>query len=219
VFLRPREGGKLILERMEVSAFASNCYLLGCPETREGFVIDPGSEGASIIKRLQELELAVKFIINTHGHIDHVGANAELKKEFAVPLVGHEADKTLYRSPQATLALFMGQGKLAPVDQAVREGDVLTAGTLDLKVLETPGHTPGGISLALKDGGAIFTGDTLFAGSIGRTDLPGGSFSQLIESIKTKILVYPDDTKVFPGHGPSTTVGEEKRYNPFLTRI
>jgi len=205
----------LIVERLEVGPFAANCYLVACAETKEAVIIDPGAEGRRIIKRVHELGLKVKYIINTHAHIDHVGANAEVKEAFNVPVLVHTDDAPLLRSPQASMALFMGQSKVTPPDWTLQEGDVLEAGTLRIKVLETPGHTPGGISLDIN--GVLFTGDTLFAGSIGRTDFPGGSFRQIIKSIKEKLLSYPDDTRVFPGHGPPTSVGYERLYNPFLT--
>ena len=205
----------MILERLEVGPFASNCYLVACAETKEAVIIDPGAEGRRIIKRVHDLGLKVKYIINTHAHIDHVGANAEVKEAFNAPVLVHAADAPLLRSPQASMALFMGQSKVTPPDWTLEEGDLLEAGTLRIKVLETPGHTPGGISLDIN--GVLFTGDTLFACSIGRTDFPGGSFRQIIKSIKEKLLSYPDDTRVFPGHGPPTSVGDERLYNPFLT--
>ena len=205
----------MIVERLEVGPFAANCYLVACAETKEAVIIDPGAEGRRIIKRVHDLGLKVKYIINTHAHIDHVGANAEVKEAFNAPVLVHAADAPLLRSPQASMALFMGQSKVTPPDWTLEEGDLLEAGTLRIKVLETPGHTPGGISLDIN--GVLFTGDTLFAGSIGRTDFPGGSFRQIIKSIKEKLLSYPDDTRVFPGHGPPTSVGDERLYNPFLT--
>ncbi len=205
----------MILERLEVGPFAANCYLVACAETKEAVIIDPGAEGRRIIKRVHDLGLKVKYIINTHAHIDHVGANAEVKEAFNAPVLVHAADAPLLRSPQASMALFMGQSKVTPPDWTLEEGDLLEAGTLRIKVLETPGHTPGGISLDIN--GVLFTGDTLFACSIGRTDFPGGSFRQIIKSIKEKLLSYPDDTRVFPGHGPPTSVGDERLYNPFLT--
>jgi len=198
-----------------VGPFAANCYLVACAETKEAVIIDPGAEGRRIIKRVHDLGLKVKYIINTHAHIDHVGANAEVKEAFNAPVLVHAADAPLLRSPQASMALFMGQSKVTPPDWTLEEGDLLEAGTLRIKVLETPGHTPGGISLDIN--GVLFTGDTLFACSIGRTDFPGGSFRQIIKSIKEKLLSYPDDTRVFPGHGPPTSVGDERLYNPFLT--
>jgi glyoxylase-like metal-dependent hydrolase (beta-lactamase superfamily II) len=188
---------------------------VACAETKEAVIIDPGAEGRRIIKRVHDLGLKVKYIINTHAHIDHVGANAEVKEAFNAPVLVHAADAPLLRSPQASMALFMGQSKVTPPDWTLEEGDLLEAGTLRIKVLETPGHTPGGISLDIN--GVLFTGDTLFACSIGRTDFPGGSFRQIIKSIKEKLLSYPDDTRVFPGHGPPTSVGDERLYNPFLT--
>lgn len=205
----------MLLERMEVGLFATNCYLVACPETKEAVIIDPGAEGDRILQRVQDLKLKVRYVLNTHAHIDHIGANEQLRKALRVPLLAHEADLPRYHSPQTGLALFMGKVEVAPPDRFLREGDNLQVGTLQIRVLETPGHSPGGIILEIN--GALFVGDTLFAGSIGRTDFQGGSFPQLIQSIKDKILSYPDDTKVYPGHGPPTTVGDERRYNPFLT--
>lgn len=205
----------MLLEILEVGPFAANCYLVGCPKSKEAVIIDPGAEGMRIIRRVQELGLKIKYIINTHGHIDHIGANAEVRDAFGAPLLVHAADAPLLSSPQAGMALFMNKGRQTPPDSTIREGDILEAGTLRIKVLETPGHTPGGISLDIN--GVLFTGDTLFAGSIGRTDFPGGSYRQLIDSIMRKLMVYPDDTPVFPGHGPSTSIGDERLYNPFLS--
>ncbi len=204
----------MILERLEVGPFISNCYLIGCPHTLEGLIIDPGAEGPRIIKRVAALKLKIKYIINTHGHIDHSGANSEVKAALEAPLLVHGADAPLYRSPQASISFSMGSGKVAAPDYFIKGNEQLQVGTLAIKVLETPGHTPGSISLDLAR--ILFTGDTLFAGSIGRTDLPGGSYRQIIASIRSKLLIYPDSTEVFPGHGPPTTIGDERRYNPFL---
>ncbi len=200
---------------MEVGAFAANCYLVVCPETKEGVIIDPGAEGKYIIKQVEKTGMTVKYILNTHGHIDHVGSNGEVQNAFQVPVLIHEKDASMFQSPQASLAIFTGKGKLKPPDITFKEGDEFEVGGLTVKVLETPGHTQGSVTLDI--GGCLFTGDTLFAGSIGRTDLPGGSYRQILESIKNKILAYHDDTVVYPGHGPATTVAEERRYNPFLT--
>lgn len=204
----------MLLERMEVGPFATNCYLIACPETKEAVIIDPGDEGMRIVKRVQELKLRVQYVVNTHAHIDHIGANEEVREALEVPLLAHAAELSRYRSPQASLALFRGRVEAEPPDRHLKGGEILQVGTLKIKVLETPGHSPGGITLDIN--GVLFVGDTLFAGSIGRTDFPGGSYPGLIQSIKEKILTYPDDTEVFPGHGPPTTVGDERRYNPFL---
>ncbi len=204
----------LQIEKMEVGAFAANCYLVACKETRYGVIIDPGAEGKQIIKQVERMGMTVKYIMNTHGHIDHVGSNMEIKNAFDVPVLVHEKDAAMFRSPQASLAIFTGKGKLKPPDQTFQEGDEFQVGRLTIRILETPGHTPGSVTLDIN--ARLFTGDTLFAGSIGRTDLPGGSYRQIIDSIKQKILVYRDDTVVYPGHGPLTTVEEERQFNPFL---
>lgn len=204
----------MILKRMEVGSFAANCYVLACDETKEGVVVDPGADAKRIVKMVEDAQVKVKYIINTHGHVDHVGANDEVRQAFSVPILIHEADAEMCKNPHASLSTFIGKKELAEPDQLFKEGDTFTVGNLTIKVIETPGHTKGSVTLLA--GGKLFSGDTLFSGSIGRTDLPGGSFDEIISSIKEKLLVFPDDTEVYPGHGPETTVGAEKKYNPFL---
>lgn len=204
----------MILRVLEVGAFAANCYIVGCPKTREGVVIDPGAEGPQILRAVEDENIEVKYIINTHGHVDHVGGNADIKEATGAPLLIHREDGEMCRKPHASLSIFAGKIKLSEPDRLLEEGDELDVGTLTFRVIHTPGHTRGGISLLVDN--AVFTGDTLFAGSIGRTDLPGGSYRQIIASIKEKILPLPPGTLVYPGHGPASTVEEEKGTNPFL---
>jgi hydroxyacylglutathione hydrolase len=204
----------LLLRRMEVGPFAANCYLVACGQTKEAVIIDPGADARQILSMVAGEKVTVKYIINTHGHVDHVGANEDIRKALGVPILIHENDGEMSKKPHASLSAFVGKMKLAEPDTLLKDGDKLTVGTLVFTVIETPGHTKGSITLALD--GALFTGDTLFAGSIGRTDLPGGSFREIISSIKEKLLVYADDTVVYPGHGPESTIGEERKYNPFL---
>lgn len=202
----------MIFRCLEVGLLSTNCYLVGCPDTLEGFVIDPGFEAKRILQEIKQLGLKICSIINTHGHGDHIGANAQVKEATGAQLLLHEADLNIYRNPGFGLAQLVG--RQPEPDRYLTAGEVLMAGSVRLQVLETPGHTPGGISLLTA--GAIFSGDTLFAGSVGRTDLAGGSFEQLLKSIREKIMVLPEDTLVYPGHGPSSTVGREKATNPFL---
>jgi glyoxylase-like metal-dependent hydrolase (beta-lactamase superfamily II) len=199
---------------MEVGSFAANCYLLACEETRQGVIIDPGAEARAILELVAREKVKIQYIINTHGHIDHVGANEEVRQALDVPLLVHEADGEMCKKPHASLSAFVGKLRLAAPDRLLNDGEKITVGNLTIEVIATPGHTRGSVSLFA--GGALFTGDTLFAGSIGRTDFPGGSFEQIIRSIKERLLIFPDDTPVYPGHGPRTTIGEEKKYNPFL---
>jgi hydroxyacylglutathione hydrolase len=191
----------MIVKRFAVGWLSTNCYVVGCEETREAAVIDPGMESEKeteqILNFIKQNGFRIKYIINTHGHPDHTAGNAVIKEATGAPILIHESNSEHVQA-----------------DRKLRDGDVLQGGTFKLFVLHTPGHTPDGISL-LGDN-VVFTGDALFAGSVGRTDFVGGSFQELIRSIKTKLLCLPDSFKVYCGHGPSTTIGDEKKYNPFL---
>ena len=208
----------MILDQLVVSPFQSNCWIFGCDETREGVVIDPGDEAESILESVQNHGLTIKYLIHTHGHLDHVGATAAVQRETKGLTLIHEADQIMLDNLPAQAALFGGGDPEIPtVDQYIKEGDLISFGRYVLSVIETPGHSPGGICLKLegKEQG-VFAGDTLFRGSIGRTDLWGGSYEQLMDSIRDQLLPLDDDTPVSPGHGPQTTIGAEKRNNPFL---
>lgn len=211
----------MIILRLEVGMILTNCYIVGCEKTREAAVIDPGGDAASILRAAEQHQLKITHIINTHGHVDHIGANRRIKEETGAELIIHEGDAEMLTSAGRNLSLFSGVLITGPAaDRTVKEGDIIKIGeTVELEVIHTPGHTAGGMSLkTVVDGKTvIFVGDTLFYGSIGRTDFPGGSYRQLIESIKKKLLVYDDDTLIYPGHGPYTTIGFERRNNPFLT--
>lgn len=202
-------------EKLEVGGLATNCYIVWCEKTKQAAVIDPGGDAPAILAIVRENGLTVKAIINTHGHADHIGAVNAIRQATGAPLLIHAADADLLTSSFRNLSTYIGPGiTCAPADQLLKEGDTVTFGTVSLTVIETPGHTPGGI--CLKGDGVLFSGDTLFAESIGRTDFPGGSYSQLIINIKEKLMLLPDDCKVYPGHGPDTTIGWERKMNPFI---
>ncbi|MFP4158603.1 MAG: MBL fold metallo-hydrolase [Desulfosalsimonas sp.] len=205
----------MILKALAVGPIMANCYILGCERTKSAAVIDPGEEADKILMKLAEDKLTLKYIINTHGHFDHVGGNSQLKNASGAELVIHKADEPMLAELGRAAASFgLSAENSPPPDKTVDEGDVISFGDISLKVLHTPGHSPGGISLLTDK--MVFVGDSLFAGSIGRTDLPGGDYNTLITSIKTKLLSLDEDTKVYTGHGPATTIGQEKRVNPFL---
>lgn len=206
----------LILECLVVPPFESNCWILGCSATQAAVVIDPGDE-AGILHTLQARKLAVKYLIHTHGHLDHVSATAAIQQQTGAPVLIHEADQILLDNLERQGTMF---GLTAPapptVDRYISEGDRINWGKDTLSVIETPGHSPGGICLHLEREKILFAGDTLFQDSIGRTDLWGGDYEQLLDSIRDKLWQLDDDTIVCPGHGPRTTIGREKRENPFL---
>jgi len=205
----------MILEQLEVGPIMANCYIVGCPDTLQAAVIDPGGDADRILNNLKARSLTVKYLINTHGHFDHVGGNKQMKLATSAPILIHEGDMHMLSSLTSAAASFGLSAENSPApDQIVSDGDRLQVGNLAMKVIHLPGHSPGGI--AILTGGSVFVGDTLFAGSIGRTDLPGGNYEQLIENVRKKLFVLPDDTRVYCGHGPATTIGREKRFNPFF---
>jgi hydroxyacylglutathione hydrolase len=205
-----------IFERRPVGPLQCNCYIVGDPETREAIVIDPGDEAEVLADVLVEKQLRVTAIVATHAHFDHIVAAEHLRQVTGAPFYLHEADAPLLDWMQTSGRIFLGVDLPPPpdVDERPTEGDVLEAGKVRLEVLHTPGHSPGSISLVADEG--VFCGDTLFAGSIGRTDLPGGDSQQLLDAIARKLFAFDEDMAVHPGHGPSTTLGEERRYNPFV---
>lgn len=205
----------MMLIRLVVGPLQVNCFIIADEKTREAVVIDPGDDPQDILRVIKEKELKVKYIVNTHGHFDHVGANRAVKDATGAEILFHEADAALLAAaPRQSAVYGIAAVPSPPADRFIKHGDIITAGEVSLKVLHTPGHSPGGISLL--EQGMVFTGDALFAGSIGRTDLPGGDLMTLIRSIKTNLMALPDDTNVFSGHGPASTVGDERRENPFL---
>lgn len=226
----------LIHEIIPVGMLQCNCSIVGDPRTREAVVIDPGDEIDRIVAVLARHRLAVKAIVSTHAHIDHVGGLKRLRDETGAPVLMNEGDVPMYQDMEMQ-AQFLGVAPppLARIDNLLNEGDRIRWGNYEARVLHTPGHSAGSISLYLPFSAEahegkgnrivppnatetpwLFAGDTLFAGSIGRTDLWGGSYPEIIRSIRTKLLSLPEDTIVFPGHGPSTTLREERETNPFL---
>lgn len=233
----------LIHITIPVGILHCNCSIIGDPVTREALVVDPGDEVTRILDLIGRHRLTVKAIVSTHAHIDHIGGLSKLHQYTGAPVLMHRDDLPLYQAMDMQAA-FLGilPPELADIDQLLKEGDVLRWGSFEAQVIHTPGHTPGSVSLYLPhdagrvtvpgEGGKIavpdesgkiavhapqlFSGDTLFAGSIGRTDLWGGSMDKIMESLRTKLMHLPDETVVYPGHGPVTSIGKERELNPFL---
>ena len=200
---------------MVVGPIQANCFILGCEKTKEAVVIDPGDEANRILSGLQKKGLELKYIINTHGHFDHVGGNKALKDKTGAPILIHRAEAPMLDHLAESAAVWgMRIENSPPADRLLEDGDQITFGEITLEVIHTPGHSLGGIALFTPND--LFVGDTLFAGSIGRTDFPGGDYDTLIASVRKRLFVLSDDVRVFPGHGPETTIGTEKKYNPFF---
>ena len=203
-------------EALVVGPLETNCYVVYCQDSLECAVVDPGAEADRIFQLIARKSLKPALILNTHGHIDHIGANKDIKEKFNIPLYIHSADSPMLENvQQSEMAIFLGAMDSPSPDHLLNDGDKIKIGESFLRVIHTPGHSPGSVSF-LGDG-FLLSGDTLFLGGVGRTDLPGGSWKDIESSIKNKILTMPDEMIVLPGHGPFTTVGQEKRANPFIT--
>lgn len=205
----------MILEKVTTGEFQSNCYILGT-EKKNAIIIDPGAEYSEIKTRINRYKLRPIFIINTHGHIDHIGCN----NEFGLPVYIHKKDKELLFSPELNLSKFLSSAFVLDCQvKTLEDKEEISLDEITLEVIHTPGHTPGSICLYLKKREILFTGDTLFKDGIGRTDFPLGDEKQLLDSIKKRLLVFPESTNILSGHGPDSVLREEKRSNPFLCRI
>ena len=204
------------INRLIVGPIQANCYVVYEEKTKEALVIDPGAEGTRIYQEIEDLGLKVKYIVNTHGHLDHIGGNEVLKKATGAQLCIHQADSAMLTNPKNNFSFFSGKGEVRSpeADEFVQDGDILEVGELQFQILHTPGHSLGGICIVGE--GVCFSGDTLFTESVGRTDLPGGSTEELLTSIREKLLGLAEETIVYPGHGPQTTIGHEKKANPYL---
>jgi len=209
----------MIHEILPVGPLQCNCSVIGDESTREAMVIDPGDEIGDVLALIRKHNLQVKQIVITHAHIDHVGGAMKLRSATGAPILLNQSDYALLKmiDMQAVWVGMAPPGKVE-IDHSVGQADRVRAGSLDADVIHTPGHTEGSICLYFPAEKKLIAGDTLFAGSIGRTDLPGGSFQKIINSLHEKVLALPDDTIVVPGHGPLTTIGEERESNPFLTK-
>ena len=206
----------MFLLTLPVGALSTNCYILACENTLEAAIIDPGDEPDRILNQINENKLTIKYIINTHGHWDHIGAVESIKNKVGAEILIHKEDNHMLQDEHKNLAGLLGITEPAPkADMLLKEEDTIEVGdSIKLNVLHTPGHTPG--SMCLLSDNCIFTGDTVFTGSVGRTDLPGGSYETIVDSVRNKIKILPDELVVYPGHGPKTTIKAEKENNPFF---
>lgn len=200
---------------LQVGKVDCNCYIVWCEDTGEGIVIDAGGDAGRILDAVKEENLKIRQILCTHGHFDHIEGLSELTESLPVPIALHPGDRELYENlPQQGMLFGLRLQGTPPFQKLLQHGDMILFGNCRLEVLHTPGHTKGGVCFS--GGGAVFSGDTLFAESVGRTDLPGGSMAELIHSIETQLMRLPDETVVYPGHGEATQIGFERRHNPFL---
>ncbi|HBI48145.1 MAG TPA: hydroxyacylglutathione hydrolase [Smithella sp.] len=208
----------MFVKQIQVSPMAVFAYLVGDPITGDALVIDPAADIKGIIAEAKKNNLKINYIVNTHSHVDHISGNTEMQKATGAKIIVHEDDAIMLTHTPAMILKMFGAKASPPADILVKDGDIISVGNVELKVIHTPGHSPGGISLYTP--GYVFTGDTLFVEAVGRTDLPGGSSQTMYKAIKEKLFCLPEDTKVMPGHNygrmPTSTIGHEKTCNPFV---
>jgi glyoxylase-like metal-dependent hydrolase (beta-lactamase superfamily II) len=208
----------MFLKQMQVGQMAVFAYLIGDTDTGDGLVIDPAANTDGLINIAKEAGITIRYIVNTHSHVDHIAGNAEMKSKTGAEIIIHKEDADSLSSTPGMFLKMFGAKPSPPADKTVKEGDTIDVGKISLKVIHTPGHTPGGMCLYVPD--YVFTGDTLFVGGVGRTDLPGGSWKIMSDSIRKKLLTLPEKTIILPGHNyggaPYSTIGKEKETNPFL---
>ena len=210
------QNNEITVEGFEVGPFLVNTYIVGCRTTNRAAIVDPGAEGEYLVQRCRDLGFTVQFIVNTHGHIDHILENGYLKQQTGAPIIIHPLDAAMLTDPQRNFSAFFTEPFASPpADIFFQEGQSFSIGDLDFEVLHTPGHSPGSVCLVNSE--IALVGDLLFYDSVGRSDFPGGSHELLIRNIREKLLPRGDRLRVFPGHGPQTTLGRERRENPFLT--
>lgn len=202
--------------RIMVGAIATNCYIVSDENTKKAFIVDPGGSPEKIKNKVAEANLMVEAILLTHGHFDHVMAVDELREFYGVKVYLGEAEKEVITDPTLNVSAMFGKPMATTADVFVKDGEVLQIAGFQIQVIATPGHTKGGVCYYLKEQDVAFSGDTIFQCSVGRTDFPGGSQGELSRSIREKLFVLPEDTQLFPGHGDSTVVSYEKKYNPFV---
>mgnify|MGYP000209305247 FL=1 len=206
----------MILQTLTVGLIQTNCYIVGCEQTKEGVIIDPGGHPERILRAVREAGLTVRYVLNTHCHFDHMAANADVVAATGAPLAIHPEERPILESRGGAAWFGVPISPSPPPDLELVDGQTLEVGMLRLHVLHTPGHSPGSVTFYLPDQGVAFDGDVLFAMGVGRTDLPGGDWDTLMRSIGDVLFALPDETVLYPGHGPKTTVGQEKRFNPWL---
>lgn len=206
----------MIVSVLPVGLIQTNCYIVGCEETRDGAIIDPGGSAEQILAEVERLGLTIRLVLNTHAHFDHTDANGAVVAATKASLGIHALDRPLLEAAGGAAWFGIQADAGPPPDLELRDGDLLTVGTLSFQVLHTPGHTPGHVCFYNAETGMVFDGDVLFRRGVGRADLPGGNWPQLLDSIRRVLFALPDSTAVLSGHGPATTIGEERRLNPWL---
>ena len=206
----------MIVKTLAVGLLQTNCYVVGCEKTKQAAVIDPGDEAGRILAAVREAGLKVTHVLLTHAHFDHIGAADEVVRASGAPLALHPGDLPLLKAGGGAIFFDLEPPAIPAAPDTLAAGQAIAVGELTLRVLHTPGHTPGHVTFYAPDERAVFDGDVLFAGGIGRADLPGSDFETLMRSIGEQLMTLPDDTAVYPGHGPATTIGRERRSNPWL---